>query len=178
VDCRFTLFTEVFNVLPIASVIQDKVLVLHGGLFSGENVTLDDIARVQRDRQPPDEGVMCDALWADPQDAAGRGPSKRGVGLAFGPDVTADFLQRNNLQMVVRSHEVKDMGYEVTHNGQLVTIFSAPNYCDQMGNKGAYIRFDSECNPSYTTFDAVPHPAIRPMAYASQFGNMFSGFGM
>ena len=63
----FTLFTEVFNVLPIASCIQDKVLVLHGGLFTQPDVTLEDIAAVARDRQPPDEGIMCDALWADPQ---------------------------------------------------------------------------------------------------------------
>jgi len=132
-DKAFTMFTEVFNVLPIASCIAGKVLVLHGGLFTQTDVTLDDIAAVERDRQPPDEGIMCDALWADPQvlpryssssllscvlelpsssapldrlqDALGRGPSKRGVGLAFGPDVTKDFLDRNGLQMIVRSHE-------------------------------------------------------------------------
>lgn len=150
---------------------------MHGGLFSAPDVTLDQIEAVDRDRQPPDEGIMCDALWADPQEPMGRGPSKRGVGLAFGPDVTKDFLDRNGLQMIVRSHEVKDNGYEVVHNGQLVTIFSAPNYCDQMGNKGAFIRFNSECVPEYTTFDAVPHPAIRPMAYASGFSNMFGGGG-
>ena len=60
--------------------------------------------------------------------------------------------------MVVRSHEVKQNGYEEMHNGQLVTIFSAPNYCDQMGNKGAYVEFDYDCNPNYITFDAVVRP--------------------
>lgn len=68
--------------------------------------------------------------------------------------------------MVVRSHEVKDEGFEVVHDGKLVTIFSAPNYCDQMGNRGAYIRFDSNCTPTYHKFDAVEHPNIPPMAYA------------
>jgi serine/threonine-protein phosphatase 5 len=33
-------------------------------------------------------------------------------------------------------------GYEVEAEGRLVTVFSAPNYCDSMGNKGAYIRFE------------------------------------
>lgn len=58
--------------------------------------------------------------------------------------------------MIVRSHEVKEEGYEVEHNGRLITIFSAPNYCDQMGNKGAYIRFEApEMKPKYTSFEAV-----------------------
>lgn len=40
---------------------------------------------------------MCEILWSDPQRAPGRAPSKRGVGLAFGPDVTDRFLKDNNL---------------------------------------------------------------------------------
>lgn len=100
-------------------------------------------------------------------------PSKRGVGLSFGPDVTANFLERNGLKLVVRSHEVKDAGYEVEANGQLVTIFSAPNYCDQMGNKGALLRFDSDCEYTVKQFTAVPHPPVRPMAYAGNMGGMF-----
>jgi len=75
-------------------------------------------------------------LWSDPQWPRGRSPSKRGVGVGFGPDVTNNFLETNNLSMVIRSHEMKDEGFEVEHDGKLITIFSAPNYCDQMGNKG------------------------------------------
>ena len=74
---------------------------------------------------------------------------------------------------VVRSHEVKDEGYEVEANGQLITVFSAPNYCDQMGNKGALLRFDSAGNYEVKQFVAVPHPPVRPMAYASGMGGMF-----
>ena len=81
--------------------------------------------------------------------------------------MTANFLERNGLKLVVRSHEVKDAGYEVEAGGKLVTVFSAPNYCDQMGNKGAFIRFESDMTPHFTQFDAVPHPPSRPMQYAS-----------
>ena len=109
---------------------------MHGGLFSRDDVTLDEVRKIERKREPPDEGLMSELLWSDPQPMPGRLPSKRGVGLSFGPDVTANFLKQNGLKMVVRSHEVKDEGYEVEANGQLVTVFSAPNYCDQMGNKG------------------------------------------
>ena len=76
--------------------------------------------------------------------------------------------------MVVRSHEVKDEGYEVEANGQLCTVFSAPNYCDQMGNKGALLSFDHEGDYQVTQFEAVSHPPMRPMAYAgSGMGGMF-----
>jgi len=168
----FDLFTEVFNWLPLAACLQGKVLVVHGGLFSKDNVSLNDIRKIPRNRQPPDEGLMCELLWSDPSPFPGRSPNKRGVGVAFGPDVTHKFLKDNNLELLVRSHEVKEEGYLVEADGKLITIFSAPNYCDSVGNKGALIKFDSSMKPSFVQFAAVPHPPVKPMAYASNF-NMF-----
>nr|GMD90331.1 serine/threonine-protein phosphatase 5 isoform X1 [Ipomoea batatas]GME07602.1 serine/threonine-protein phosphatase 5 isoform X1 [Ipomoea batatas] len=169
------LFAEVFCCLPLAHVINGKVFVVHGGLFSVDGVKLSDIRAIDRFCEPPEEGLMCELLWSDPQPQPGRGPSKRGVGLSFGGDVTKRFLQENNLELVVRSHEVKDEGYEIEHDGKLITVFSAPNYCDQMGNKGAFIRFQApELKPNIVTFSAVPHPDIKPMAYANNFLRMFS----
>jgi len=101
---------------------------MHGGLFSSDDVTLDDIRAVDRNRQPPEEGIMCELLWSDPQPQNGRAPSKRGVGIQFGPDVTLKFIEKNNLDYVIRSHEVKPEGYEVAHDGKCITVFSAPNY--------------------------------------------------
>lgn len=165
-DTVANLFAEVFCYLPLAAVLGNKVFVTHGGLFSEDEVVLDDLRTLDRVREPPDEGLMCEALWSDPQPFHGRSPSKRGVGVAFGPDVTQNFLERNELELVVRSHEVKDDGYEIAHDGMCVTVFSAPNYCDQMGNKGAFIRFGSDMVPHFTQFSAVPHPPVRPMQYA------------
>ncbi|KAF5732475.1 serine/threonine-protein phosphatase 5 isoform X1 [Tripterygium wilfordii] len=169
------LFAEVFCCLPLAHVINEKVFVVHGGLFSVDGVKLSDIRAIDRFCEPPEEGLMCELLWSDPQPFPGRGPSKRGVGLSFGADVTKKFLLDNNLELVVRSHEVKDEGYEIEHDGKLITVFSAPNYCDQMGNKGAFIRFEApDLKPSIVTFSAVPHPDVKPMAYANNFLRMFS----
>lgn len=169
------LFAEVFCCLPLAHVINDKVFVVHGGLFSVDGVKLSDIRAIDRFCEPPEEGLMCELLWSDPQPNLGRGPSKRGVGLSFGEDVTKRFLQENNLDLVVRSHEVKDEGYEIEHDGRLITVFSAPNYCDQMGNKGAFIRFKApDLKPDIVTFSAVLHPDVKPMAYANNFLRMFS----
>ncbi|XP_022944343.1 serine/threonine-protein phosphatase 5-like [Cucurbita moschata] len=164
------LFSEVFCCLPLAYVLNKKVFVVHGGLFSDDGVQLSDIRAINRFREPPEEGLMSELLWSDPQPYLGRGPSKRGVGLSFGEDVTKKFLQDNNLDLLVRSHEVKDEGYEIEHDGKLITVFSAPNYCDQMGNKGAFIRFEApDMKPNIVTFSAVPHPDVKPMAYANFF---------
>ncbi|XP_022848632.1 serine/threonine-protein phosphatase 5-like isoform X2 [Olea europaea var. sylvestris] len=174
-DTFVELFTEVFCCLPLAHVINEKVLVVHGGLFSVDGVKLSDIREIDRFCEPPEEGLMCELLWSDPQPQLGRGPSKRGVGLSFGADVTKRFLQDNSLDLVVRSHEVKNDGYEIEHDGKLITVFSAPNYCDQMGNKGAFIQFEApELKPNIVTFSAVPHPDVKPMAYANNFLRMFS----
>lgn len=122
------MFTQTFNWLPLCHCINNKILVMHGGLFSKSNVSLDDLRSIDRNCQPPEEGLMCELLWSDPQPWNGYGPSKRGVGIQFGPDITEAFCEYNNLQYIVRSHEVKEMGYEVTHNEKCITVFSAPNY--------------------------------------------------
>lgn len=171
----FQLFTELFQSLPLAYILDGssepngrKAFIVHGGLFSKDGVTLADINAINRNCEP-DSGLMAEMLWSDPQEANGWGPSKRGIGVAFGPDVTHRFLDNNGLDIVVRSHEMKDEGYEVAADGRLITIFSAPNYCDQMGNKGAFIRFDHKMEPKFVQFTAVPHPKIMPMQYASKF---------
>ena len=172
-DKIFDLFLELFQQLPLAAVLADKVFVTHGGLPVTPGVTLDDIRKVRRGCEPPEAGLMSDLLWSDPQPFPGKAPSKRGVGYSFGPDITEAFLKVNNLDLVVRSHEVKDEGYLVEHGGKTITIFSAPNYCDSMGNKGAYIHFDETLEPKFTQYEAVPHPDIKPMAYAAGMGGLF-----
>jgi serine/threonine-protein phosphatase 5 len=165
----FKLFSESFSALPLATLIGKKYFVLHGGLFSDDAVSLDDIRKLDRfkQRQPGQAGLMMEMLWTDPQTAPGRGPSKRGVGLQFGPDVTKRFCEANNLEAIIRSHEVRMEGYEVEHDGRCITVFSAPHYCDSTGNKGAFIKIDNKYKLKYTQFEAVPHPNIKPMAYAS-----------
>ncbi|KAL7505567.1 hypothetical protein ACHAXN_003024 [Cyclotella atomus] len=169
----FELFLEVFSHLPLASVVGGKVFVTHGGLPTEPGVTLNDIRNIKRGCEPPNEGLMSDLLWADPQPFPGKSPSKRGVGFSFGPDITESFLKCNGLELLVRSHEVKDEGYLVEHGGKTITVFSAPNYCDSMGNKGAFIHFNESCEPKFTQYEAVPHPNVRPMAYAAGMGGLF-----
>lgn len=180
-DRVFKLFSESFSALPLATLIGSKFLTLHGGLFSDDKIGLDDIRKLDRhaQRQPGQAGLMMEMLWTDPQTEPGRGPSKRGVGLQFGPDVTARFCERNGLEAVIRSHEVRMAGYEQEHNGKCITgkyntvgvfavtdaatVFSAPNYCDSTHNEGAYINIGPDYKLQFNKFSAVPHPNIPPM---------------
>jgi len=150
-----------------------RYFVAHGGLFSKDGITLDEIRQIKRiGRQPGTEGLICELLWTDPQESPGWGPSKRGVGIAFGPDVTRRWCELNGVTSILRSHEVRQDGYAVEHDGLCTTVFSAPNYVDQGGNKAAFIRIDAEGTQEHIQFEAQPHPNVRPMAY--QMGGLAS----
>ena len=165
----YDLAHDVFRSLPLCHIIGKTVFVVHGGLFQADGVTIADINKVDRSIDIPESGLMCDMLWSDPQENRGRSENKRGVGVAFGPDVTEEFLNTNDFALMIRSHEVKHEGYEVHHGGKCITVFSAPNYCGQVGNKGAYIRFTFDdkvgasselAKPIISQFDAAlsaPH---------------------
>lgn len=167
VKCKYSnqmyeLFAEVFNQLPLCYCLNKRVLVMHGGLFSEDDVTLDAIRKVDRFRQPPNDGIMCELLWSDPMEAHGRAPSQRGVGVRFGPDVTRAFCERNRLDYVIRSHEAMQNGFEKMHENRCITVFSAPNYCDTMKNKGAFITMRGPLlAPEITSYSEVPHPKVR-----------------
>jgi hypothetical protein len=72
----------------------------------------------------------------------------RGVSYTFGHDVIRDFLARHDLDLICRAHQVVEDGYKFQANRQLVTIFSAPNYCGEFDNAGAIlvVRQDLVCS--------------------------------
>ncbi|KAJ5077901.1 serine/threonine-protein phosphatase 5 [Anaeramoeba ignava] len=160
-DFKFVgLFTELFDLLPLSSIVENKIFIVHGGLPSKEDFKIEELKKIDR-KQQPDTGIMCDLLWSDPGYAIGIRPSPRGLGVVFGADRTQKFLENNDLQLIIRSHEVKMGGYEVTHNDKLITVFSAPNYGDNMNNFGSYINFRSDLKVDIKQFQAVPHPKTR-----------------
>ena len=164
-------FTEFFKSLPLGHILNKQVSVVHGGLFSKDGVTIEEVKKIDRFREIPESGLMSELLWSDPCKENGRQPSKRGVGMSFGPDVAKKFLEENKLNLLIRSHEVKTEGYEVEADGKVITIFSAPNYCDQMGNKGAIIKFirKETLEPTFEKFESSPHPNIPIKKYMMPF---------
>ncbi|CAK0861935.1 unnamed protein product [Prorocentrum cordatum] len=138
---------DVFNCLPVAAVIEDKVFCCHGGP-SPELSDLSLVRGIPRPTDVPDSGILCDLLWADPaKDASGWQENDRGVSFTFGEDVAASFLLQHGLDLIVRAHQVVEDGYEFFAGRRLVTVFSAPNYCEQFDNAGALleVRSDLQC---------------------------------
>ncbi|XP_053923829.1 serine/threonine-protein phosphatase with EF-hands 1 isoform X2 [Cuculus canorus] len=205
------LLQDVFSWLPLATIIDSKVLILHGGI--SDTTDLDFLNALERNKlkslmRPPksvrnrqdpvkeritttkpskhiaNQNVagkpqhvsssgstelsgsnlpsepslkewkqILDILWSDPRSQKGCTPNKcRGGGCYFGPDVTAKLFERYNLKMLIRSHEFKPEGYEISHDGKVITIFSASNYYEEGSNRGAYIKLNPELIPRFVQY--------------------------
>ncbi|KDQ58452.1 hypothetical protein JAAARDRAFT_193023 [Jaapia argillacea MUCL 33604] len=135
-------FTDCFNCLPIAAIIDEKIFCMHGGL-SPDLQSMEQIRRVMRPTDVPDTGLLCDLLWSDPdKDITGWSENDRGVSFTFGPDVVSRFLQKHDMDLICRAHQVVEDGYEFFAKRLLVTLFSAPNYCGEFDNAGAMMSVD------------------------------------
>jgi len=142
-------FTDVFNCLPAAAIVDDKIFCVHGGL-SPEMSDLDYIRNIARPTDVPDSGLLCDLLWSDPDaDSSGWGQNDRGVSFTFGRDVVEDILEKHDLDLICRAHQVVEDGYEFFAQRQLVTLFSAPNYCGEFDNAGAMMSVDENLMCSF-----------------------------
>ncbi|CAB0041541.1 unnamed protein product, partial [Trichogramma brassicae] len=134
-------FTDLFDYLPLTALVDGQIFCLHGGLSPSID-TLDHIRALDRLQEVPHEGPMCDLLWSDPDDRGGWGISPRGAGYTFGQDISETFNHSNGLTLVSRAHQLVMEGYNWCHDRNVVTIFSAPNYCYRCGNQAAIMELD------------------------------------
>ncbi|KAI8011400.1 Serine/threonine-protein phosphatase PP1 [Camellia lanceoleosa] len=156
------IFTDCFNCLPVAAVIDEKILCMHGGLSPDLN-DLNQIRNIQRPTDVPETGLLCDLLWSDPsKDVKGWGMNDRGVSYTFGPEKVTEFLQKHDLDLICRAHQVVEDGYEFFADRQLVTVFSAPNYCGEFDNAGAMMSVDDSLMCSFQI--------LKPAEKNSKFG--------
>ncbi|XP_033882001.1 serine/threonine-protein phosphatase 2B catalytic subunit beta isoform-like isoform X5 [Acipenser ruthenus] len=165
---------DAFDCLPLAALLNRQFLCVHGGL-SPEIQTLDDIRRLDRFKEPPAFGPMCDLLWSDPCEDFGNEKSPehfihntvRGCSYCYSYPAVCDFLQTNNLLSVIRAHEAQDAGYRMYRKSQttgfpsLITIFSAPNYLDVYNNKAAVLKYEKNVM-NIRQFNCCPHPYWLP----------------
>ncbi|KAH0573156.1 Serine/threonine-protein phosphatase [Spironucleus salmonicida] len=148
-------FTALFDVLPVAAVVSDKVFCIHAGLSPGFE-TISELNELFRKQEIPHDGPLADILWSDPDVRQGWGRSPRGAGYIFGADVTEKFLKRNDLKLVARGHQMAMDGYQWNHDKQIVTIFGAPNYCYRSGNQGAVMEIDENCGYGFIQYKYAP----------------------
>jgi serine/threonine-protein phosphatase PP1 catalytic subunit len=134
-------FIDVFNTLPIASIVASKIFCVHGGL-SPSLKSMDDIRRIQRPTDVPDYGLLNDLVWSDPSDTAiDWEDNERGVSFCYGKSVINAFLathvsphlivarvrtDEQDMDLICRAHMVVEDGYEFYNERTLVTVFSAP----------------------------------------------------
>ncbi|XP_071430260.1 serine/threonine-protein phosphatase with EF-hands 1 [Pithys albifrons albifrons] len=211
-----SLLQDVFSWLPLATIIDRKVLILHGGIsdttdldflmalernklkslirppksVSGKRDQMKETISITRlNKQPVDlhnarwtqhmsssgspepSGStsppgptwdqwkqIVDILWSDPRSQKGCTPNKRrGAGCYFGPDITSRLFKRYKLKMLIRSHEFKREGYEISHGRKVITIFSASNYYEEGSNRGAYIKLGPDLKPRFVQFQVSKH---------------------
>ena len=135
-------FTELFNYLPVAALIDEKILCMHGGL-SPDLRNLSSISDISRPTEIPDSGLLCDLLWSDPdKEVLDFDENDRGVSVVFGEKIVQEFNRKNDLDLIIRAHQVVDDGYEFFAQRQLITIFSAPNYCGEFDNSAGIMIID------------------------------------
>ncbi|KAL5988553.1 Serine/threonine-protein phosphatase PP2A catalytic subunit [Asimina triloba] len=104
----------------------------------------------------PHEGPMCDLLWSDPDDRCGWGISPRGAGYTFGQDIAVQFNHTNGLSLVARAHQLVMEGFNWCQDKNVVTVFSAPNYCYRCGNMAAILEIGENMDQNFLQFDPAP----------------------
>ena len=149
----FFKFNDLFDYLPLAAIINDTAICIHGGIGSAVN-TISDIEKIKRPLEvihevsTTDQQIVVDILWSDPTDTdletgiqpnVTRDPTGVGNIVKFGPDRVMEFLKNNGLGLVIRAHECVMDGFERFAGGQLMTIFSATDYCGKHKNAGAIL---------------------------------------
>ena len=171
---------ETFDCLPIACLINEKFIAIHGGISPDIDKVLD-ITKINRFTEPPKTGPMCDMLWSDPVEKDEEAltvswleNSTRGCSYVFGAKAATPFLTKNDILSIIRAHEAQLEGFKMYkwNNNvdfpSVITIFSAPNYCDVYNNKAAVISFKNNM-VNIQQYNYSPHPFILP-----KFMNIFN----
>ena len=148
---------EVFDLLPIASIISNKIFCVHGGL-SPDIKLIDQISLIERQDDIPNNGAIADLTWSDPEEIEGWGINQRGAGWLFGFKPTNDFCFNNEIDLIVRAHQLAINGYQWHFNEKkLVTVWSAPNYMYRAGNKASVLKINEQLEKDFLIFNAVPN---------------------
>lgn len=148
-------FTEVFDFIPPCALVDGEVFCVHGGLSPSID-TIDHIRILDRIEEINHESPMGDLLWSDPEERHGWSFSPRGAGYCFGEDVSEAFNHSNSLRLVSRAHQMVMEGYNWCHNKNVLTVFSAPNYCYRSGNLGAIMELHEGHDLNLIKFDHAP----------------------
>lgn len=146
---------DVMDHLCIGAVVEGKIFCIHGGL-SPDIKALDQIRLFERRQEVPHEGPFCDLMWSDPAEIETWALNQRGAGWLFGSRVTSEFCHINGLELVARAHQLVMDGFQYWFkDSNLVTVWSAPNYCYRCGNVASYLNVTDKLERQFEIFHAV-----------------------
>lgn len=165
-----------FDALPLCAIVDSRFFCMHGGL-SPAIQDIAEIDKLDRFKETPYSGPLCDLLWSDPsedfddindQQLPFKPNPVRGCAHFFSYYACRDFLLRNNLLSIIRGHEVQKDGVRFFRKSSgtkfpvLISLFSAPNYCDSYNNVAAILKLDTNQKLSVIRIDAHSHPFVLP----------------
>ncbi|ETV82092.1 hypothetical protein, variant [Aphanomyces astaci] len=170
----YAMFCAVFKWLPIGTILDKRILVLHGGIPRDATTKLHDLLAVPRQlydlsmyrtkgdtkasrKMYKSMRIIKDILWSDPHTANGWKENSRGAGINYGPDHVYKYMVKNRLELIIRSHECVPNGFDWPFGakGMLVTLFSASNYCGVANNMGCFMRIPQNGKPSFFQYMAT-----------------------
>ncbi len=170
-------FTDMFDFLTLSVVINDQIFCVHGGKLpfnhslgrtpqptnktqsglSPSIHSIDQIKIIDRFREIPHEGPMADLVWSDPDPERDEfSLSPRGAGYTFGAQVVKKFLAVNNMNHILRAHQLCQEGFQVLYDDLLSTVWSAPNYCYRCGNMASVLEVSDTGERFFNVFAAAP----------------------
>jgi len=160
----WALCNNVFDLLPLAGIIDEKIFCVHGGI-SPNLPMVEMMGCPSRNHELAHTGSLCDLCWGDPDDGVVtwlRNP--RGAGFLFGANHVKEFLHNNKLSLVVRSHQIAMEGFKWFFDNQLITVWSAPNYAYRSDNVASIMKynFDSADPFLIKTFNPAPDRIVPP----------------
>ncbi len=155
----WNLFMDVFDYMPISCLIGGKIFCVHGGL-SPRLKRLDQINAIDRKMEVPHEGAFADMMWSDPDEVENWRANSRGAGYVFGASVVNEFNHINGLDLIARAHQLVNEGYKYWfHDENLVTVWSAPNYCYRCGNVASVLQISPTFERKFEVFKEVEDSA-------------------
>jgi serine/threonine-protein phosphatase PP1 catalytic subunit len=155
-------FNDVFLWLPIVAVISGRIFCVHGGI-SPELTSLNQIAQLRRPLDIPAHGLLSDLLWSDPSlESDEWRESARGTSYTYGESAVDDFIRANDFDLICRAHQVVKNGYEFPFypNRSVLTVFSAPGYCEGFPNKGAVLKVGEKLQCDFSVIEPLPTSAL------------------
>lgn len=149
----FKVINEFFEYLPLVAIVENEIVCVHGGIGSSFS-QIEEVEKIQRpvpvvhEAITKQDQIIMDILWSDPTDNDEekgiqpnviRDSKSYGNIVKYGPDIVNSFLEKNNCHMIIRAHECVPDGFERFCEGNLITVFSATDYCKRHKNAGAML---------------------------------------